>query len=280
MAGLSRTETHASGTTGQVCPFDHKAWSTGEAEARAVNGVRSAPEPPDCMVLYFMQGACLLPQSMQFCGFLVARELVRRPQEIDLVEFANSRLSERQADKVIRAMNAVHVKNQVLAQWRPDDALQALAAQALFKLRKVGLRTLRPITQTDVDGAWESVKSEGIGRLFSLARVVPDFPCRERLPLNARSASARSLELTREVLGSMQSDSALLGLLEDASDLVVHDQMFREEKREYKQAVRTYGSYTPQADACRDRIAAHVLTELQQRHPQLDWAAYRDYRHV
>jgi hypothetical protein len=231
------------------------------------------------MVLYFMQGACLLPQSMQFCGVLVARELVRRPMEIDLVQFAQSRLRGQQAEKVIRAMNAVHVKNEVAAQWRPEDTLTAMAAQAMYKLRKVGLRTMRPVDQTDLDGAWMSVKTEGIGRLFSFARVVPGVPCREHLPLNARSASLRDLQLTREALRSLERESALLKLLEDASELVVHGEMFREEKREYRRAVMRYGSYTPQADECRDRIANHFLDELIQRNPHLDWSAYRDYRH-
>ena len=259
----------------QLCPFDHKAWSDGP-DAPATG---SEPAPPDCMVLYFMQGACLLPQSMQFCGVIVARELVRRPIEIDLAEFARSRLNERQVAKVIRAMNAVHQKNGVAAQWRPDDKLSAAAAQGMYKLRRLGLRTVRPVNQRDVDGAWGSVKSEGIGRLLSFARVVPDFPCREHLPLNAGAATPESLELISEALRGLKPGNALQRLLDDAADLVVHSDLFRDEKRAYRKIVLKYGSYTPQADACRDRLAAHVLQVIQKRNPHLDWPAFRDYRH-
>lgn len=278
MATTLPTDTHDLSTGPLICPFIHDTREQTDLPPLATSDA-AAPEPPDVMVLYFMQGACLLPQSMQFCGILVARELVRNPHEINLVDFTSSRLSERQADKVIRAMNAVHTKNGVAAQWRPDDTLSAVAAEAMFKLRKLGIRTLRPVNRMDLDGAWGSVKSEGLGRLFSLARVVPGFPCREHLPVNARAASRRHLELVSEVLRGLPPDSAFLGLLDEASELVVHGQMLRDEKRAYRAAVMKYGSYTPQADACRDQIAAHFLAELQQRRPDLDWQAYRDYRH-
>jgi hypothetical protein len=43
--------------------------------------------------------------------------------------------------------------------------------------------------------------------------------------------------------------------------------------------VEQFGNYTPQADAFRDILAEQVLQAIQQRNPDLDWPAYRDYRH-
>lgn len=276
MARILTPQTPGRQISSQVCPFAHDASSS---EELAVTSRVGAPAPPDSMVLYFMQGACLLPQSMQFCGVLVAQELVQRPHEVDLAEFARSRLNDAQVAKVIRAMNAVHVKNGIAAQWRPDAPLSALAAQAMYKLRRLGVRSVRPISHADVDGAWGSAKTEGIGRLFSFARVVPDFPCREHLPLNLRSASPQSLELIGEALRGLKPVNALATLLADTRALVVNSEMFREEKRAYRHIVEQYGSYTPQADAFRDRLAARVQAEIKQRNPELDWPAFRDYRH-
>jgi hypothetical protein len=233
-----------------------------------------------------MKGTYLFPQSFIVSAVLLARDIVHHPLEIGLTELLTSQLSRDQVGKIIRAMNALHTHNRVHAHHAERNPLRLAYEQGVYKLRRFGMYTHRPILESHIEDEWTHLKPEAVARIFSLARIIPDFPERRSLPLDmpgllgGRGESEyRPFDRETMALQSPDASGVLRALVDSAYWVAIHEPKFHALTKGYKALIKKIGSTSPQADVLKDRISAHLITELQRLHPDLDWAAYIDYRH-
>lgn len=237
-----------------------------------------------------MKGTYLFPQSFIVSAVLLTRDMVQHPDEIGLAELLSSRLSSAQLEKVIRAMNALHTHNRVHAHHAERSRPRFAFEQSIYKLRRLGLKTHRPICSADIEHEWTDLKPETVAMIFSLARVIPEFPGRHELPVDMSALHAtetrlhsapvyKTFERETRILQSAGANDTLRRLVESAYGVAIHEPKFHAMTKGYKALIKAIGSTSPEADSLKDRISAHLVSELRGLHPELDWASYVDYRH-